>query len=247
MMPARNRPETPPNLLTAPNDVRNLRQLFLLGVIGSGAFGVAVAVKRWAQVRPASGPNFEVPETAPDSVQLAAMGVRSGRQLVAYVLVSSRCGFCQMQDTKDAIAALRNLMRLRSPGDFQSVTVVGVAVNSDLREGLDYINSIGLGSFDQISVGSGWLNEQIVQLVWRDRAADPKVPQVVLVSRTMSATLKPLTLTYDGDSVLRVVHGHKALVSWVKGGANLTDTAPTPFARAIQSNRTTAVSAGVIP
>jgi hypothetical protein len=160
---------------------------------------------------------------APDSVQLSAMGIRPGAQLVAFVFGGSRCGFCQKQETKRAVTSLREALHARyvRPGVVQSVSVVGIAVNTDLREGLQYLTSMGPNAFTEISVGSGWQNEHIVRLIRREQAAEPGLPLIIVVARSMQATLAPLTMTYSNDSVLKVVQGASEIANWVRGGADL--------------------------
>lgn len=161
------------------------------------------------------------PASAPDSVHLAAMGVAPGRHLLAYVLVGSHCGYCQREDTKEAIRSIHTLMQRHKRDGFQAVTIIGVGVDADLREGLAYIDGVGLSSFDEVSVGNAWLNESLVHLVWRGIATEPAVPQVVLVARDLKATINPLLVKYGADSVLRVVNGYNELLEWVRGGVQI--------------------------
>jgi hypothetical protein len=163
------------------------------------------------------------PTDAPDSVQLAALGVRPGAQLVAYVFGGSRCGFCQKQETKQAFAALRKVLADRhvASGSYQTVSVIGVAVNADLREGLGYLQSIGPDAFDQISTGSGWQNENVIRLMQQQHLSEPALPMVIVVSRYMTAMLAPLRMKYGADTVLKVVQGAQAIADWVRMGADL--------------------------
>lgn len=165
-----------------------------------------------------------VDEDAPDSVQLAALGIHPGVQIVAYVFGAARCGFCQKPQTKQAVRALRDSLSKRQLGvrGVASVRVVGVAVNSDVGEGLGYLRGVGLASFDEIDTGSGWQNEHLVRLVGQRRAAQAGLPLVVVTARTMSASLMPLKMNYGSDSLLRVVQGSDAIASWVRAGAPLS-------------------------
>ena len=97
------------------------------------------------------------------------------------------------------------------------VRVVGVAVNTEIDEGLRYLQSFDLASFDQISLGSGWQNEHIARVVWRDSTIEASAPQVIIVARRMKAQLKPLTLQFSPDSVVKVLVGATAVREYVLG------------------------------
>jgi hypothetical protein len=148
------------------------------------------------------------------------MGVRPGRQLVVYLFGGSRCGFCQKRETKDAFRSMRRQLMERyvASGHYSSLTVVGVAIDDSLTEGVKYLQSFGSGVVDEISVGSGWQNDYMNRLLWRDQIAAPAIPLVIVVSRSMSATLAPLNLTYSADSVVTVVQGSDRIADWVRSG-----------------------------
>jgi len=103
--------------------------------------------------------------------------------------------------------------------------VVGVAINTDLGEGLGYLRGFGLDSFDEITTGGGWQNEEVIRWIQRSRTARAAAPLVIVVTRTMSAQLAPLTVSYSADSVLTVVQGRTALLDWIKSGAPLRSLA----------------------
>lgn len=73
-----------------------------------------------------------------------------------------------------------------------------------------------------MQVGGGWLNEGAVRHVWRDAAVEGLVPQIILMSREMSAQLEPdVDLRFSSDSVLRVVRGGDELALWIASGLPL--------------------------
>lgn len=171
------------------------------------AFFVGRAIRRgWAAARAAQGLT-PIAGDAPDSVQLAALGIRTGRELTAVVLVSSQCGFCQDPTTKKAIAQLRPALARRYGSTFRSIRIVGVALDRDILSGLDYLRSIGLDSFDEVSTGEGVLNTHQVNLIWRMGFGSPLVPQVLLVGRDLSATAKPFIVRYSPDSLIASYRG----------------------------------------
>lgn len=209
-------------------------ELFVLAAIAAGAFAIAFIMRRHNDESIVAAPVMQTAlRNAPDSVRLSAMGITPGRQVLAFVLVSSRCGYCQKLETKRAIRSIRGLLAESSEREgYRSSTVVGVAVDADLHEGLQYITNIGFPSFDEISVGGAWLNEQLVRFVWRERTADAAVPQVVIVSRELTATPLPLRVRYGADSVIAVLGGNNALLAWVRSGATVSGAARAASASA---------------
>jgi hypothetical protein len=207
-----------------------MRRVAVYTVIGCVAFLLALTVRTRHNAVSARVAAAAPPPDAPDSVQLAAVGVRPGAQLVAYVFGGSRCGFCQKRETKEAFAALRHVLAERhlKSGAYASVSVVGVAVNTNLHDGLGYLESIGPDAFDEISVGSGWQNENIIRLIRQQHVAPAAVPMVIVVTRQMAATVAPLTLTYGVDSVVMVLQGSDAIARWVREGASLVKPTPIP-------------------
>lgn len=204
----------------------------ILASLGAASFGFAFLAKSGV-FRRAAGTAASTPSRAePEPVGLAALGFTPGRQLVAYVFVSSNCSYCQLSDTKAAIASIRPLFRRNNRDGFRSATVVGVDLDADIGVGLSYLNGIGYGSFDEISVGRAWLNENLVRLVWRDRAGPASVPQVIILSRDMSAKLQPLNLNFTTDSVVGLLTGRKAILRWVDAGATVQAAAPAPTSEA---------------
>jgi len=205
-----------------------MKKIAIYAVIGCAAFLASFL----ARARHSRNTLSSIPRPAadaPDSVQLAALGIRPGIQLVAYVFGGSRCGFCQKPETKQALALLRQVLTRGyvNSGVYKSVSVVGVAVNTDLREGLGYLESVGPDVFNEISVGSGWQNEHVIRLIGQNRIADAGVPLVIVVSRSMTATLAPLTMKYGVDSVVKVIQGSGPIIDWVRSGASLVTSTST--------------------
>ena len=219
-----------------------VRLLGVLTVIAAGSFAFAYTSGRWRAPTGGEAEGARIIRTAPDSVKLAAQGIVPGRQMIAYVLVSSTCGFCQRSDTKEALASLRETQKRSNVGSFASTSVIAIAIDPDFAKGLGYLEGVGLSSFDEISVGRGWMNEHLGHLVWRDSAGVAAVPQVIVLARDLSATLRPrMLVTIGRDSILMKLRGYKAIVEWVRGGAVVANLTPEP---ATAAGRQLASSAG---
>jgi len=172
----------------------------LLAALGATSFALAFFAGRQRE-QPQSQPRGQVTRETTDSARLAAVGIRPGPQLVAYVFGSSRCGYCQRSDTKQAFSSIKRTLVQEYGNQFPTIMVVGVAVNTDLQEGLAYLSSMGLNNFDEISVGDGWRNEHVTRFIRRERIAEAAVPLVVVLTRSMTARAQPVSLTFSPDSV----------------------------------------------
>lgn len=146
--------------------------------------------------------------------------IPSGRHLVAFVFVSSRCGATRLPETERAIRQLRTELQRLQTKAFANVSVVGVAID-ELRDGSKYLQSLNRTGevFDEVSVGRTWLNQVVSERVWRDGTAQPLVPQVLVIERKVDAREFPRIIHFQRDSVLLTVAGAPNIVAWVARGA----------------------------
>jgi hypothetical protein len=157
---------------------------------------------------------------ARDSVLLSPF--ISGTYLVAYVLVSSDCGWCAQKSTKDALRLLRDSLAASQRGKFAALSIVGVALDEDVEAGMKYLHELNQPKvFDQVSLGGIWLNELVLSLVWRQGPAKPALPQIVLVRRYVDTSKYPDYIQVNPDSTLATVVGRDSIVAWIHGGAHL--------------------------
>jgi hypothetical protein len=166
-----------------------------------------------------------------DSARLENAGYGPGTHLSAYVFLSSTCGVCSRRDVKASVASIRDSLQAKYRGRFKRITVVGIAVDSDVPSGLKYLDGLGFHRFDELDVGGGWLNEQVTKQFWRAGTSRALVPQVVLSTRRVESQIgPPLRIDVESDTVIRVVRGGPEVVSWVALGVPLevrtTITAP---------------------
>lgn len=216
--------------------MNRLRLISLLLIVACGSFTIAFFGRR----RQLDTSTVRHPVAAagdiPDSVRLASFGLFPGRQLVAYVLGGSGCGSCRKPGMRAAFASLRSALQANHSHEFQSFKIIGVAVD-ELPAGIAYLSGLGLQNFDEISTGEGWQNEQLVKLVWREKTVDAAAPQVVLIGRTMSATLPSMVQSYSRDSVILVVAGHQAIIDWVNNGTQFAPSQEHADSAAISSRK----------
>jgi thiol-disulfide isomerase/thioredoxin len=148
----------------------------------------------------------------------------SGYHLIAFVFVSSACGFCREERTMEAIGRLRDSLRVAGGTRFAQVSVVGIALDQTIGQGLEYLRSLGKPElvFDEISAGGGWLNEYVANFMWRAGIGKPAVPQVILVIRRIDTMAFPRFIDIQADSVAGVIDGRDAIIKWVNTGAHVT-------------------------
>lgn len=188
----------------------------LLALFGSMAI-FYVGATTWRQRHPGRAERIAAEAS---EAQAASKRFPTGRYLLAYVFVSSQCGFCTEKGTERAIAEMRDSLRAHQLGSFADVTVIGVSLDQDVEAGTTYLESLGrLGAtFDQTSVGGSWLNEFAAQMIWRRALARPATPQVVLMVRHVDAEQFPRNIEVQADSLLLNITGRDSLITWVNSG-----------------------------
>jgi len=148
-----------------------------------------------------------------------SLGPPSGKYLVAYVMVSSRCAACRDERTRTAIGSLRDSLRSSHSAAFAKITVVGVGIDG-VEPGVKFLRTFG-PAFDELSTGGAWMNEIVTRVVWRDAVARALVPSVVLFQRQVDARRYPMDIEVGDDSVLVAVGGADSLVQWISAGTPL--------------------------
>ena len=92
---------------------------------------------------------------------------------------------------------------------------VGVAVEWDVAQGLDYLADVG--PFDEVSAGGNWWNTSVAQRLFRD--APPAVPTVALFERRITVDTGRNTLTFGVERQLAAIVGSREIEDWVAQGA----------------------------
>ena len=77
-----------------------------------------------------------------------SLGPPSGKYLVAYVMVSSRCAACRDERTRTAIGSLRDSLRSSHSAAFAKITVVGVGIDG-VEPGVKFLRTFG-PAFDEL-------------------------------------------------------------------------------------------------
>jgi hypothetical protein len=167
----------------------------------------------------------------------ATIPIPSGRHLIAYVFLDSRCGACTYRATEASVEQLHDSLNASQAKAFNKITVIGVALDENLQNGIGYLERLNKTGrvFDQLGVGGTWSNEFVNQRVWREAAALPGVPQILLISRVVDPSGYPRTVDLRRDSVIARIFGRDEIIKWVKQGTPIaTDVARDSSANAVR-------------
>lgn len=192
-----------------------------IGVVSLSMFASFGVTRAWRGKAGHTSPRPATTRNAADSSP--RIPFPSGRYLVAFVLVSSKCGFCTEPWARKALGEVRDSLQRTQGKTFAHTSVIGVAIDDDLQAGVRYLQGFRgrRTSFDELSIGGSWLNEIVTSLVWRDGLATAEVPQVVLVERRVDARGYPGNIAVRRDSMLLRVVGREDVIAWVNAGTPL--------------------------
>lgn len=145
-----------------------------------------------------------------------------GKNLIAYVIVASDCGWSNRPATMRAASEIRSRLRNTHGSQYAAVTVIGVAIDKEITAGLDFLAKIEKwssgGAFDQVIVGGSWLNEELVRLLWREALVEGSTPQVLLIERQVGTDryLQDWTLQLGPDRVVANPSGTNEILAWLR-------------------------------
>lgn len=92
---------------------------------------------------------------APRPEMRSELSSLQGEQVVAYLFLSSQCGFCTDDMTANAITRMRDSLLVANAGRFVKLEVIGVALDEDLDRGIEYLLDLTRrgAQFDQVMAG----------------------------------------------------------------------------------------------
>lgn len=196
-------------------------------LLASGAISY-LGVSAW-HLWHSTGAGGEQPDaTQPVSDQRSPVSpFANGEYLIAFVLLSSDCGWSSLPDVIEATRKVKATLRAVHGQSFAAIRVVGVALDDSLEVGLEFLSGLGEGEpdrvFDQVSVGGGWLNEEIVRFVWRGGIAQAALPQIIVVERPVNTKsyLASGTIEVQDDRLLVNPVGRAEITQWLRSGVPL--------------------------
>jgi hypothetical protein len=195
----------------APRRRRGRRGMITVGVGVALALALAAGVLATAWARD-PGVEHYVPATrlvaGPEVVFIFVGG--------SFCLAHRREGFPQAVE-KAKVELARSTLARR--GHFRAV---GVALDWDPDEGGRFLRKFG--RFDEVSLGSNWVNGTVLRYVWRDMPGRPAVPQVVVVERQVEKS--DVAINVVNEHVVRRLLGVDEIQDWAKAGAPLQGPFP---------------------
>jgi hypothetical protein len=171
--------------------------MIALGFVGLIGMGYGALRQRNIRMEPPSSGSY-LPE-------------KDGVQLLAVYIGSSTChgsklaGFPETE--KRTMAALSNYAHANG----MSFLRVGASIDNSPTVGRKYL--AGLGDFEIVSVGGGWLNPEAVKYLWRDFPAKGTIPQIVVIKRNVYAAKRGATM--GPDSLLGRLVGMDGMAQWL--------------------------------
>lgn len=146
----------------------------------------------------------------------------SAHEVVMVLITASTCAASQDPGLAADIEKAKLTLRQHTSAKRVQFRAQGVALDWDVAAGYDFLRRFG--QFDQVSVGANWLNDGGIKYIWRDFPGDPVMPQIVLVSRDVTADANGVSV--GAETVVERLVGIDAIRDWVRAGAAVHLTLP---------------------
>ena len=143
--------------------------------------------------------------------------IATTREIVAVFVGATSCCRALTPSLRPQLESLRLLLAARAREEGAEFRMVGVSIDWDAQAGWDYLRP--LGHFDEVSVGSNWRNLQSETLIWRDRTAEPVVPQLVVYRHQIESDRE--AMSFSPRERLKVLKGVPEITEWVRAGATI--------------------------
>jgi hypothetical protein len=140
--------------------------------------------------------------------------LRKGREIVLVLVGAAFCGAQREPGFPQAVEDAK--LRVRDQAKARGAQFRAVAVSLDWKtdEAMSFLD--GFGAFDEVTVGSNWLNEGAQRYIWRDLPGPAAVPQVLVIEREIE--IEPRVQVRSERVVKRLV-GAPTVIEWVRAGA----------------------------
>jgi hypothetical protein len=172
---------------------------------GIGAFSLMVILGNFASIM--SKPVRPRPTHQPSYA--------SGKQILLVYIGSEGCKASLKPTFVPLISAIREAVSRQAHDDHEPFSTLGVSAGNSVELGLAYLKRFG--SFDEISIGNGWLNDEAMHFVWQGLPGQALVPQVIVVERELKA-LEP-GYEFSNERVLVRALGVQQIETWLADGA----------------------------
>lgn len=138
-------------------------------------------------------------------------GLVSGEQHLLVLILSSQCAAARSHSFQRDWTNLKSALTREAAALAQELVVVGVSLDRDIDKGLGTLAPFG--PFDEITVGSGWLNLTAERFFWTDVPGVPTIPQVLLLARSVSVSAGGVELSRP--ELLARLLGEREVENWL--------------------------------
>lgn len=139
----------------------------------------------------------------------------TGTELIAFVVVSSRCCSHHPQQLIAALPRIRAELSQTARAHGLRFIYAGVALEDNAAKGLDLLQSFG--PFDEVIAGGSWTGTGSVDLLTRAMPGPLELPQVVVIQREVNAGTTAISI--GQDHLVRRIVGFPQVLSFAGASA----------------------------
>lgn len=182
----------------------------VLGLVLLGAAVRPTPAQRTTQAPPPPAAERAVRAYVPD------YEFRAGKEIVLVLVGAAFCGAQRKPGFPQAVEDAK--LRVREQATARGAQFRAVAVSLDWKtdEAMSFLE--GFGAFDEVTVGSNWLNEGARRYIWRELPGPAAVPQLLVIERDIE--IEPQVLVRS-ERVIKRIAGAPPVIEWVQGGAKI--------------------------
>lgn len=164
--------------------------------------------------------------TAPRALEGSAAGdtvayqpdysARTGTEIVMVFIGASFCGAGQRPGFPETLERGKLGLSARARADGKEFRAMAVSLDWDTDSAMVFLEPFG--RWDEIAVGSNWLNESALRFIWRDHPGQPVVPQMLILERSLNTGD---AVSIADERVLKRLLGVGEISAWVQAGARI--------------------------
>ncbi len=143
--------------------------------------------------------------------------LRTGDEVIFVLIGASFCLAHRTPGFAQAVEDAKVQVQRQAKAGGRQFRAVGVSLDWKTDEALEFLSAFG--EFDEMSVGSNWVNGSAFRYIWNDLPGEPVVPQIVVVQRHLDTSGRAIRVT--GERVVRRIRGSEDILAWSRSGAAL--------------------------
>lgn len=134
----------------------------------------------------------------------------NGEQWLLVYMGASWCAGSQAPSLPSRLEQAITRLRSDTADGPVSLATMGVALDWDTREGLEYLAKFGF--FQELSIGRNWANEAVRRYLWDVSTDETVLPQLIVVRQEWKGD--SVGLTVRREDILARISGPAAIESW---------------------------------